>query len=97
MELLDHWLLSSDTHIVEPPDLFTSRMSKRFLPEAPHTELHDGYACWFLEGRPITRAGVPFRAGDRFKEAADRPLRLDFATGVELGRASCRERVCQYV
>src|SRR3546814_1684141 len=58
MELLDHWLLSSDTHIVEPPDLFTSRMSKRFLPEAPHTELHDGYECWFLEGRPITRVGV---------------------------------------
>jgi predicted TIM-barrel fold metal-dependent hydrolase len=39
-------VIDCDTHLIEPPDLFTSRVSKRFADDAPHAELVDGSLHW---------------------------------------------------
>src|SRR3546814_14975080 len=60
--------------------------------------IEDGSIAWEfdLQGAPFS---APTLAGGRIYIAlrAGQLVALDAATGEEIGRASCRERVCQYV
>ena len=47
---LKYQLISADSHINEPPDLWTSRLSKRFQDRAPRMEHFDDGDGWILEG-----------------------------------------------
>jgi predicted TIM-barrel fold metal-dependent hydrolase len=69
------WRISSDTHVVEPPDLFTSRMSPRYREYAPRLEFVDGVEMWVADEKPGLPAFVASRAGDRFEPAESRPRR----------------------
>ena len=61
-------MLSSDTHVIEPPDLWTSRLDRRWRAEAPHV-VHDtdtGTQWWIVaEQRTLSFAGGA-QTGDRF-------------------------------
>ncbi len=61
-------MLSSDTHVIEPPDLWTSRLDRRWRAEAPHV-VHDadtGTQWWVVaEQRTLSFAGGA-QTGDRF-------------------------------
>ena len=69
-------VVSSDSHIVEPPDIWTERMPKKFgdrIPRLVHEEHGD---WWYADGIRLlsisagTDAGVRFeRPGDYRKEA----------------------------
>jgi predicted TIM-barrel fold metal-dependent hydrolase len=65
------WMISSDSHIVEQPDLWTERIDARFLDRAP-TVVRDpksGNDWWMIDGkRSMSFLGV--QTGDRFEKDA---------------------------
>ena len=64
-------LVSSDSHIIEPPDLWTSRMQGEFAERAPRVVHEDKGDWWYIDGkRSMSFLGV--QTGDRFeKDAGD--------------------------
>jgi predicted TIM-barrel fold metal-dependent hydrolase len=62
-------LISSDSHIVEPPDLWTERIERRFRERAPRVEREAGGDWWYIDGkRSMSFLGV--QTGDRFHKDA---------------------------
>ena len=62
-------LVSSDSHIVEPPDLWTSRMRGDFAERAPRVVSEDTGDWWYIDGkRSMSFLGV--QTGDRFEKDA---------------------------
>ena len=63
-------VLSSDSHIVEPPDLWTSRIDPAFQDRAPHMIIDDeGMARWLVEGdQSLGSVGAPSQAGLRYED-----------------------------
>lgn len=45
-----HWLIDADTHVNEPPNLWSSRLPERFRSRAPRMEHFDEGDAWVLEG-----------------------------------------------
>ena len=67
-------MLSSDTHVIEPPDLWTSRLDRRWRDEAPDVVLDEttGTQWWVVaDQRTLSFAGGA-QTGDRF----DKPIEL---------------------
>jgi predicted TIM-barrel fold metal-dependent hydrolase len=60
-------VLSSDSHVFEPPDLWTQRIDRAFADRAPHIERIDGSDHLVVEG-DLTIAGIGLisNAGARF-------------------------------
>ena len=42
--------VSADSHLVEPEDLYVTRMDRRWREEAPHMEVRDGARGWVVKG-----------------------------------------------
>ncbi|MGE4652569.1 MAG: amidohydrolase family protein [Myxococcota bacterium] len=62
-------LVSSDSHIVEPPDLWTSRMRGDFAERAPRVVSEESGDWWYIDGkRSMSFLGV--QTGDRFEKDA---------------------------
>jgi predicted TIM-barrel fold metal-dependent hydrolase len=75
--------LSSDTHIIEPADLFTSRMPAKYRDDAPQLALVGGVERWSAEGIAFHPSTSAFAPGDRFLPVEERPVRSPvFAEGV---------------
>ena len=65
-------ILSADSHVLEPPDLWTTRMQTKFRDKAPHVEKDvDGREGDFIVCPPL-RPFNPFSLG----EAPDEEERL---------------------
>jgi predicted TIM-barrel fold metal-dependent hydrolase len=76
------WALSSDNHVVEPPDLFTTRFQRSLRDSAPTIVVgSDGRDMWQCEGEEAHPVTSGARAGDRYLDVADRPPRLTFEDG----------------
>ena len=58
-------MLSSDSHIVEPPDLWSSRLDREYRERGPAVRRLDSGDWWFIDGRQ-TMSFVGFQTGDRF-------------------------------
>src|SRR5438093_11542013 len=72
-------LISADSHIVEPPDLYTNRIEPRFRDRAPRMERMETpagrkYDAWFIDGQQIGTLGAVLQAGQRFED----PSQIDF-------------------
>ena len=68
-------LISSDSHVVEPPDLWTTRIDADFRDRAPFVVEGDEADQWYVEaGTPMGVIGVNLQAGVRFED----PDRLTF-------------------
>jgi predicted TIM-barrel fold metal-dependent hydrolase len=78
-------MISSDSHIVEFPDLFTGRIERTFVDVAPRIVQHEGRDWWTVEGELQVPALNPSRAGDRFDDPEERRNRTDFTRDVRLG------------
>jgi uncharacterized protein len=62
--LRDIRVIDTDTHVTEPPDLWTSRVPKRYVEDAPHLETHaDGHPHWRIAGDWKMAAGFYAVAG----------------------------------
>ncbi len=61
-------ILSSDSHVFEPPDLWTNRIDAAFRDRAPHIERIDGADQLVVEGsQAIAGIGLISNAGARFE------------------------------
>ena len=61
-------VLSSDSHVFEPPDLWTERIDRDFLDRAPHIERIDGSDHLVVEGnQTIAGIGLISNAGARYE------------------------------
>lgn len=60
-----HWFIDADSHISEPSDLWTSRMSKKFGDDVPHVVSDEqGRDFWVMGGRRVgSPVGVTAVAG----------------------------------
>ena len=61
-------LISADSHIVEPPDMYTSRFSPKLRNRAPHMERRKTpsgreYDAWMLDGTQVGTLGAVMQAG----------------------------------
>ena len=63
-------IISSDNHVFEPPDLWTSRVDGKFRDRAPHiVREEDGGEWWYCDGaRGVPAAYGGAEAGARFNE-----------------------------
>ena len=60
-------MISADCHIVEPPDLWTSRIDKEYLERAPRLIREDGIDRWYIDGDiSLGSVGAASEAGVRF-------------------------------
>jgi predicted TIM-barrel fold metal-dependent hydrolase len=72
-------LISADSHIVEPPDMYTDRMEPKFRNRAPRMErlktpAGREYDSWMLGGMQVGTLGAVMQAGQRFED----PSQIDF-------------------
>ncbi|HJU16044.1 MAG TPA: amidohydrolase family protein [Stellaceae bacterium] len=72
-------LISADSHIVEPPDLYSSRIDARFKNRAPRMERRRTpsgreYDAWVIDGMQVGTLGAVMQAGQRFED----PTQIDF-------------------
>jgi predicted TIM-barrel fold metal-dependent hydrolase len=72
-------LISADSHIVEPPDLYTSRVGPKFRDRAPRmqrqkTPSGSEYDAWFIDDMQVGTLGAVIQAGQRFED----PSQIDF-------------------
>jgi predicted TIM-barrel fold metal-dependent hydrolase len=72
-------LISADSHIVEPPDMYTTRIEPKFRDRAPRMERRKTpagreYDAWVLDGMQVGTLGAVMQAGQRFED----PSQIDF-------------------
>jgi hypothetical protein len=77
--MTDYTIISGDTHIVEPPDLYTSRISAKCRDRAPRIKrrkMPDGadFDAWFIGDTQVATLGAVTQAGRRFED----PTKIDF-------------------
>ena len=70
-------VISSDNHVVEPAELWTSRGESKFKDRMPYVQTVDGSDWWFCEGMQVmglaiagAQAGVRFAEPDKLKDDA---------------------------
>jgi predicted TIM-barrel fold metal-dependent hydrolase len=77
--MAEYKLISADSHIVEPPDMYTGRMEPQFRDRAPRMERRKTpagreYDAWMLDGMQVGTLGAVMQAGQRFED----PSQIDF-------------------
>jgi predicted TIM-barrel fold metal-dependent hydrolase len=78
MQLEDLILVSVDDHVVEPPDLFEGRLSKKAAERAPHVvKLDNGRDAWMFEGAALPNVGLNAVAGRVPEEYGIDPTSFD--------------------
>ncbi len=75
----DYKIISGDSHIVEPPDLYIDRVPTKLKDRAPRMERRQtpsgrDYDAWFIDGTQVSTLGAVIQAGQRFED----PSGIDF-------------------
>lgn len=65
------WMISSDSHIIEPPDLWEGRMPAELESRGPRVVSEDDGDWWYVDGRK-TMSFLGIQAGERFEGDPDR-------------------------
>lgn len=70
-----YWIIDADTHVTEPPDLWTSRLPSKWKEQAPHVAWNDEAKeeVWVVNGTPTTPIGITATAGWRDPFPANPP------------------------
>ena len=61
-------VISSDSHIIEPADLWEKRIDPKFRDRAPHIVREGDVDQWYCDGQPFGNIGINQQAGLRFEE-----------------------------
>ena len=82
--------VSADSHVNEPPDLFTTRLPSLLRDRAPHcVDLDNGGQAWVIEDvadpMPLGLTAVNYRAQKRFDRANFKDKFLEYRDGVQRG------------
>ena len=70
------WIVSVDDHVIEPPNVWTSRLPQKYQDVAPKIEKGD-MECWVFEGRPYPTWGLTAAAGKEKEEFSPHPITYD--------------------
>ena len=70
-------LISVDDHIIEPPDVWTSRLPSKYREHGPHVVDADGRQYWVYEGERTQTMGLNAVAGKENKEFSMDPTSYD--------------------
>src|SRR5947208_2086593 len=63
MHEAEQWVISVDDHVIEPPDLWTSRLPAKYLGTCPQVREDDEGEAWYYDGRRIPISGNVVQAG----------------------------------
>ena len=69
-------VISADSHVQEPPELYTERLDKKFRDRAPHVEERDGHKYFIVDGKKPRRmdfAEARIDEDDQNREFRDDP------------------------
>jgi predicted TIM-barrel fold metal-dependent hydrolase len=69
--MFDWKLISSDSHVVEPPDLWRERMDREFRERGPHVVSEADGDWWMIDGTRGNSFQGGAQAGKRFDHAAE--------------------------
>ena len=77
--MAEYKLISADSHIVEPPDMYAGRTAPKFRDRAPKMERRKTptgreYDAWVIDGLQVGTLGAVMQAGQRFED----PSQIDF-------------------
>ena len=61
-------IISSDSHVFEPADLWTSGIGTKFRDRAPHVVREEGFDWWYCEGTRLIGVYPGAQVGRRFDE-----------------------------
>ena len=61
-------VISSDSHIIEPPDLWTSRIEPKFKDRGPRIVHEEDQDRWWCDGRLVQGMGFAVNLGLRFED-----------------------------
>ena len=79
-------LISSDSHIVEPPNLWQERIDPRFKDRAPYMAAEEETDQWYVDvNHKFGAIGVAGQAGQRFEDASKLSLDGRFELSVPRG------------
>jgi predicted TIM-barrel fold metal-dependent hydrolase len=65
------WMISSDSHIIEPPNLWTGRVPDHLADRAPRVVVEDDGEWWYIDGRK-TMSHLGIQTGARFEGDPDK-------------------------
>lgn len=85
-------LISSDSHVYEPPDLWTSRMPAQFRDRAPHVVSKADGDWWYCDSRKVSGTAAGSQTGRRFEEP-DALSRTDRISHIRRGGYLPDERI----
>ncbi len=60
-------MISSDTHVFEPPRLWLDRLDKKYEERAPHVIRIDNIDTWYCDGQRFMTAGAGTQLGKRYE------------------------------
>ena len=58
-----HRVIDVDTHLTEPPDVWTARVSSKWGDLVPHVERRDGKDVWLIGDAEVLKPGLVSMAG----------------------------------
>ena len=64
-------IISSDSHVIEPPDLWTSKIGERFGERTPRVIEDEGGEYWYIDGYRTESFGESAVAGQRFEHMGE--------------------------
>ncbi len=85
-------IISADDHVIEPPDLWTSRIEPKFRDRAPRIVSMEDGDWWVCQGEVVTGMGQGTQTGLRI-EAPERITLEDRHENVRLGSYMPEERI----
>ena len=73
-------LISADSHIVEPPDLWLARIERKFRDRAPRMIRDGNVDRWIVDDNiALGSTGAPSQAGRRFEDKESLTIEAAFA------------------
>jgi predicted TIM-barrel fold metal-dependent hydrolase len=70
-EMPDYTVISADSHMIEPPNLWIERLDKKYRDSAPHVEESEKGSYFVAPGIQPSRVSLGFAAGRSGKELED--------------------------
>ena len=92
MSLAIYRVISADDHVIEPPELWTSRVEPRFKDRAPSIVRDENGDWWVCDGQRVSSIGGGAQTGLRF-EQPEKLTRTDKFERIRLGGYIPDERI----
>ncbi|MFN8625762.1 MAG: amidohydrolase family protein [Candidatus Binatia bacterium] len=73
---MDYMLISTDDHIIEPPDVWNGRLEAKYQERAPKLTEIDGEQRWVFEDQKLINTGLASMAGKRVEDYNPKAARI---------------------